>query len=234
MPGFRISKNRCTHRLLAVCVSAALVVLLAACGSSSVHSDEAGTQAPESTSAFISVLRQVSFDHEVHETPQGLASETAMTVNGSIKSVDDGRVFGVGPDRNTEPRFLNATLTVSVDEVLAGDRSLTNEKIIYVEIPRSAETSIKEIREAIPRGQKVLLFLSDYTKVGGSFPEIEPSPVIPKGKTIFAPYADGFLLQDNASGAVVGGFEPLENLPAPWQTDTKDLQTYISAHFDKS
>lgn len=185
-----------------------------------------------STEAFVSTLHHVNSDYEPSASPQDLAADATLTVTGTVTSVDDGRVFGTGPDRDTEPVFLNATLTVAVDDVLAGDRSLVHDSTVYVEVPRSPEVSIATIQRTLPKDQKVLLFLDDYTEGPGSFPQLESSPAIPDGETVFAPYTDGFLLEDQTSGAIVGGLEPLDSLPPEWQNGAQSLDSYLQAHFD--
>src|SRR5699024_1452678 len=114
-------------------------------------------------------------------------------------------VFGVGPTRETEPVFLNVTLTVHVENVLEGDPSLIDGNQVFVELSRSKEYPVERFRESIPINQRLILFLSDYSEGLGSFPLIEKASSIPEGSVIFAPYAEGLLVEDSETGAIIGG-----------------------------
>ncbi len=46
-----------------------------------------------------------------------------------------------------------------------------------------------------------------------TFPVIEKAQSIPDGATVFAPYTDGFILEDQTSGTLVGGLDSFERMP---------------------
>src|SRR5262245_38911052 len=99
---------RVPRRLVAGC-AALLLALGTACGTDS------GTAAAASTESVVSLLREVGLDYDPHSTPGELGKDATLTVVATVQAIDDGRVFGVGPTRDTEPVFLNATLTVRVE-----------------------------------------------------------------------------------------------------------------------
>lgn len=211
---------------------AALLLALAvgtACGTD--NGGSSGKAAAASTESLVSVLRQFDFDYEPHSSPGELGKEATLTIVGTVRGIDDGRVFGAGPTRDTEPVFLNATLTVRVEKVLAGERSLIHNGLLYVEIPRSKETPVSTFQRAMPADQRLVLFLDDYTEGLGSFPLIEKSPTIPAGEPVFAPYAEGLLLEDNATGEVVGGFAPLDELSPAWRNGSASVNAFTAKHF---
>lgn len=240
MTGSEPQFRRIWGRRLAVCLVASVALVASACGSAGADaaSDEphAATDEPHAatdTGQIVSILRGLgaSMDYEPHDSPGELASVATLTVVGEVTSVDDGRVFGAGPTRDTEPVFLNTTLTVDADRVLAGDASLVRDGIVYVEPARPKETTVASVRSAIPADQQVVLFLDDYTEGLGTFPLMEESPPIPDGATVFAPYADGFLLEDRTTGEVVGGFVPLAEMAPQWRQGADSVEDFTATHF---
>lgn len=218
------------------CVAVTILFGAGACTSAGANVASNNPGAEASTASVVSILRDMggSMDYDTHDSPGVLASDATLTVLGTVTAVDDGRVFGVGPTRDTEPVFLNITLTVQVDRVLAGDASLVRDDAVYVELARTKITSVESVRNAIPAKQQVVLFLDDYSAGPGTFPLLEKSRPIPDGSTVFAPYADGFLLEDQASGDLVGGFVPLDDMPLAWREGTASTQSFITKNFPTS
>lgn len=211
-------------------VLAGLLVAGTACGN---HGATSHSSAKASTESFVSILRRLGegFDYDTHVSPEALGKEATLTVIGTVESVADGRVFGAGPTRDTEPVFLNATLTVRVEDVLAGDASLVRDGRVYVELARTKVTPVASFQSAIPTDHRVVLFLDDYSRGPGTFPLIEKAPSIPAGATVFAPYADGFLIEDSGSGKLVGGYEPLDAQPPAWREGIASLTSFTGTHF---
>ncbi len=172
-----------------------------------------------------------SSDYDPHDSPADLGDRASVTVTGTITAVDDGRVFGVGPTRHDEPAFLHLTLTVQVDRVLAGNKSLIRDGLVYVEIARTKELPVETFRNATPENQRLVLFLDDYTEGMRTFPVIEEAPSIPDGAPVLAPYAEGFLIEDTTSGELIGGFEDLAELPAAWSEASTTIDSFTATHF---
>jgi hypothetical protein len=227
------SRFRVPHLALAVCLTVAVALGASACGSGGNETAADETRAAAGSGEVVSVLRDLGagMDYTTHSSPGELGARATLTVVGEVIAVDDGRVFGVGPTRDTEPVFLNVTLTVRVDGVLAGDKALARDGVVYVEVSRTKVTSVESFRRATPANQRVILFLGDYSEGPGTFPLIEKAPSIPDGATIFASYADGFLLEDRASGEVVGGFDSLELMAPAWRKGIDSVESFIATHF---
>ena len=170
-------------------------------------------------------------DYQPHNSPGELGARATLTVVGEVTAINDGRVFGSGPSRDNEPVFLNVTLTVRVARVLAGDETLVRDGLVYVEIARTKVTSVESFQRATPANQQVVLFLDDYSGGLGTFPLIEKAPSIPDGATVFAPYADGFLLEDRSSGELIGGFDPLEEMAPAWSESIESVESFTAEHF---
>src|SRR5262245_42351789 len=218
--------TRVPRRLVAGC-TALLLAAATACGPDR-DADSSGQAAAASTESFVSILRELRQDYEPHSSPGELGDEATLTVVGTVTAIDDGRVFGVGPTRDTEPVFLNVTLTVRVETMLAGDKSLIHNDVVHVELPRSKMTSISTFQRTIPINQRLVLFLDDYTEGLGTFPLIEKAPTVPAGEPVFAPYAEGLLLEDSVTGEVVGGYEPLDDLPPAWHHGITSVNAFLA------
>lgn len=230
MLGSRVGTSA-PRRLVAGCAALLLALTVGtACGTDS-DGDSPGKAAAASTESFVSILRKFHLDYDPHRSPGELGNDATLTVVGTVKAIDDGRVFGAGPTRDTEPVFLNATLTVRVESVLAGEKSLIHNGVVYVELPRTKATPVSTFQRAMPTNQRLVLFLDDYTEGLGTFPLIEKAPTIPAGETVFAPYAEGLLLEDNATGKVVGGFEPLDDLTPAWRQGATSVKAFTAEHF---
>lgn len=225
------SRARSALLLTALTVPAALVV--GACGRGGPATAADDLPATTTTGELVAILRELGAgaDHETHESPGDLAALATLTIVGDVQSVDDGRVFGAGPTREDEPVFLNVALTVRVVQVLGGDESLVRDGRVFVETPRTQAASVESFRLAIPADQRVVLFLDDYSAGPGAFALIEKGASIPDGSTVFAPYADGLLLVDQASGALVGGFEPLDLMAPAWREGIASLESFTATHF---
>ena len=172
-----------------------------------------------------------SFDFDTHDSPAILGDEASLTVIGTVTSVADGRVFGVGDTRETEPAFLNATLTVKVESILGGDETLIQDGFVHVEIARSRELPVEVFQKAMPVNQRLVLFLDDYTEGFTTFQLIEAAPTIPNGAPVLAPYTDGFLIESVSTGELIGGFEPLDALPPAWSQGTSTIDSFKTQHF---
>lgn len=211
----------------------ALVLLATACGGSGDNPADSSLGSATDSDALVSAMRSIgkSLDYDLHESPAVLGSKASVTVIGIVTDVADGRVFGAGETRDTEPAFLNLTYTVRVESVLRGDESLIRDGFVYVEIGRTKEYPVEAFQKATPKNQRLLLFLDDYTEGLGAFPVIEKAPTIPDGAPVLAPYADGFLIEDVSSGELIGGFDDLGELPAAWSEGTTTLDNFKAEHF---
>lgn len=230
MLGSKKSWKRRSRGIIAL--SVATVLSVTACGSSGDATPELNSE--PSTEALVSIIRSVSMDYEPHASPETLSDEAALSIVGTVTSVDDGRVFGVGPTRDTEPRFLNFTLTVRVDQVLAGNESLIDDGLVYIELSRSKENTVGEFRKAMPDGQRFVAFLSDYSDGLGSFPLIEKASSIPDGEPILAPYADGLLAEDANTGELMGVYATLSELAPNWSEGSSSVGAFIARHFPRA
>ena len=171
-----------------------------------------------------------TIDFEPSDSPLELASRASLSVVGTITEVIDGRVFGVGPGRDNEPAFFNIGMIIAIDLVIGGDKTLANDETVYVEIARPKSLAIDDVRQAMPSGQRVILFLDDYSDGPEPFQMIAESSAGKHAHT-FAPYADGFLLEDTRSGAVIGALSSLEELPPVWRQETSSINAFVAKHF---
>lgn len=211
----------------------ALSLTAAACGGSDDNSADASPINDTNSKAMVSVMRDLGngLDYEPSDSPAFLGDLASLTIVGTVKDVADGRVFGVGETRDTEPAFLNVTLTVEVASVLRGDESLIQDGLVYVEIARSKEFPVESFQSATPVNQRLLLFLDDYTEGPKTFPVIEEAPTIPEGAPVLYPYTDGFLIEDASTGELIGGFEDLDDLAPAWSEGTMSINSFTAEHF---
>lgn len=226
------SQPREGNRFVAIWIFSAIVFGASACGGT----DEMSTQDfkdVKNTRELLSVLRDLGkgVDYEPSKSPRELAERASLTVVGEVISVDDGRVFGVGPTREAEPVFLNVAITVKVDRVLAGNAVLVQKGVVFVEIARTKALSIESFRLATPPKQRVILFLGDYSEGMITFALIEKARSIPDSATVFAPYTDGFILEDPTSGELVGGLDSFENMTTAWRRGTLSVDKFIAENF---
>ena len=211
----------------------ALVLTATACGGANDNSADSSPSNATDSDALVSVVRSVgaSLDYDVHDSPADLGDKASLSVIGTVADVADGRVFGVGETRETEPAFLNLTLTLKVESVLRGDESLIQDGLVYVEIGRTKELPVETFERAVPENQRLVLFLDDYTEGLQTFPVIEKAPSIPDGAPVLAPYAEGFLIEDASSGELIGGFVHLDELPPAWNQGTTTVDSFTAEHF---
>ena len=222
---------RFPHRVTIALV--ALVLAATACGGANDNSAGSSPSNAADSDALVSVMRSIgeSLDYDLHDSPAILGGKASLTVIGTVTNVADGRVFGVGETRETEPAFLNLTYTVQVESVLGGDKSLIRGGLVYVEIGRTKEFPVETFQKATPENQRLVLFLDDYTEGLGTFPVIEKAPSIPEGAPVLSPYADGFLIEDVSSGKLIGGFDHLDELPPAWSEGTTTVDIFTAEHF---
>lgn len=181
---------------------------------------------------FATILRELGegLDYQGHASPEALAARASVTVVGVVESVDEGRAFGPGPTRDVEPVFLNATLRVRVERVLGGDASAVRDGKLFVELARTKVVSTESLRQKHQPQQRLVLFLDDYTS-GPGFRLLDRGASIPAGARVFAPYADGLLVEDGDAGRVIGGFVSLDSYPAAWREGTENLAAFLATHF---
>ncbi len=129
------SQSRAGNRIVTLCVFSITVFGMSACGDDNEMSNK-NFQDVKNTHALVSILHELSkgVNYEPHKSPRELAERAELTVIGEVVSVDDDRVFGIGPTREAEPVFLNVALTVKVDRVLAGNEALVQKGLVFVEI----------------------------------------------------------------------------------------------------
>lgn len=213
----------------------ALALTATACGGTNDDSADTSPSSAAGSDALVSVMRSIgeSLDYALHDSPAKLGDKASLTVIGTVTGVADGRVFGVGETRETEPAFLNLTLTVRVESVLQGDESLIRDGLVYVEIGRTKELPVETFQSATPENQRLVLFLDDYTEGLQPFPVIEEALSIPDGAPVLAPYADGFLIEDVSSGKLIGGFGDLDELPPAWSEGTTTVDSFTAGHFPR-
>ncbi len=108
------------------CMAIVLMMITVACGRGQNHSVGMYSPAATNSDGLVSLMRYIGagYDYEHHDSPAILGNNASLTVIGTVSDVSDGRVFGVGKRRETEPAFLNLTYTVQVESVLGGDQSL--------------------------------------------------------------------------------------------------------------
>lgn len=205
-------------------LTVASVLAVAALGGFGVVSDAAGSgeDPPASTAGeaqpeFVTLLRGNNLDFVPQGSPEELARTADLTVVGTIEEISEGRAFGATADSG--PIWFHIILTIEVDQVLAGDTSALVDGQIYVEIPRTESQTVDTYRRSVELGQPLALFLDDATdlRMGDDDAPITPAPDIPRDARIFAPYAEGLILESETTGELIGGFVDLNDLEASWQ-----------------
>ena len=134
-------------------------------------------------------------------------------------------------DKLQPPMESAVTLTVKVESVLGGDESLIRDGLVYVELDRTKELPVESFRKATPVNQRLVLFLDNYTAGLRTFPVIKKASSIPDGAPVLAPYTEGFLIEDVSTGELVGGLDPLDQLPPAWKNGTRSIDRFKATHF---
>lgn len=184
------------NRMVATAVAVSLVI--GACDGRTVTGD-----ADEMTTT----LRAVHYEFTAHESPKALLDEAALTAVGRVVGVTDGRAFTMPGDADSE---RTAHLHIAVDQVLGGKAETDT---IRVEIPLDTRHSIEGVGEAAV-GLRMLVFLSDYTVINDTRTIAYPDDLT-KHDTVYAPYADGVIIEDE-DGGLLGGFVDLAELGPGW------------------
>ena len=207
-------------------------ILLSACGQDSRRQQTSARPVSKTSHELVSVLRSIgdTIDFERSTSPSELASRASLSVVGTITEVIDGRVFGIGPGRDDEPAFFNIGMTIAIDSVIGGDKTLINDGMVYLEIVRPKSLAIDDVRRATPNRQRVILFLDDYSEGLKPFQLIAESSAGKHANTL-APYADGFLLEDANSGTVIGGLSSLDESTPTWRQATSSIEAFVAKHF---
>jgi hypothetical protein len=163
---------------------------------------------------FVSLLRSaVHYDYDVHESPGAMADDSDLVVVGRFADATEGRtIYGIGD---------HATLTVDVDQVVAGSADSVVRGRVFLELVTSAGTSVADYRDRLPTG-RVLLFLDDRSDI-----EATGTSGAPDGAPIFAMQSPlGFILEDG--DRLVGGYEDLDQAPAAWRAAT-NFDAFVAA-----
>lgn len=229
-----LGSSRLSRRLLYLIGAAVLTALF---GSAGLYVAQNRPKPPPvtikaKTDDLVVILRAIGggIDFEPSTSPEDLASRASLTVLGRITTVVNGRVFGVGPSVDVEPVFPTIGMLVKVERILTGDETRLEDGSVYIELTRSKSLSIESAADATPTGQRVLLFLDDYSQGPRPFSLLQDSS-IGRRDVVFAPYVDGFLLEDQTSGAVTGGLEPLEEMGPNWLRGMTSLNNFVETHF---
>lgn len=155
--------------ILALLLSLCIGPLLASCGAGS--SDEGAAKGAGSETAgsgrskastdttthrFSDLFRGVVADDRLYSTAQALANDSQIVIEGTIKSVDKGRTFGLVDDPDVPP-WWNVLMQVNVTKVHAGT---IDQSVVHVELP--AGHIPPERFENAAQGARVIMYLVPY------------------------------------------------------------------------
>jgi len=138
-------------------------------------------------------------------TPVRLASESNIAIYGSVKSVEDGRVYGSG-----DIAMKNVVIGIDPTDVIKDDPARTGD-LVYVELSRvDDDSSLDKIDDALPIGTQVALFGWPADDPGFEI-DGDPNAGREDGSSVYSPLAQG-LWFETADG--------LANVLTPSQTSS--------------
>jgi hypothetical protein len=191
------------------CVAAAIAVAL---------STGACFSTPESVDPFVSLASSgVELDFTPLASPEDALAKADLVVEGTLTSVIEGISLRF-PEVVVTQQHANSymTLVVTVDRVVSGDPAKVVDGRVYLAVLRNATVSIDELAalNGRPRLVAVLDDISTWTPAK-SVQVVRPA-AMPSGAPLYAPYSDGFWLQDAADPAMRGLHAHPEQLAPSW------------------
>lgn len=213
--------------------SAGLVVAAVAAGCGSADREGLNSQAPGATDVsaaeFASLLNggHVRYTSEPR-SPRQLGESAELIVEGSLREVIDGRLFG-----GAAVSFSTVTLAVEVSGVHKGAAALGDGKTVYIEFRSDGNRPADYYAGHLPQGGRIMLYLVPAPSGRGVSTEAaaDPDGGRPPGAPLWQPVSRfGFLLEDGGgvaqgtgdvfAGTTLGDFIPSkESWPA--RADTK-------------
>lgn len=196
-------------RRLRWAVVASLMVLVTGCGS---------TVEPASSGAEFA--RLAGHGTDVSFASMGGPGEALgvydLIVRGTVKDIFEGIEYRYDDGRPDRLVPAHATFVVSVEEVLAGDRSLVLEGRVYLQVLRNRQTSVDDLAAANPE-PAVLLLMTD---ISDQLPDPGATVVRPDRLPADAPLLwadpDGLWLQTANDDEMVGIYADHDELDPAW------------------
>lgn len=222
-------EERKTMRLL-VCLAAFLAVVASACGRENVETSRSPVTSElvpptsENLHEFIDYVRVIESDYEPSATPAALARVVDAVVAGEIEGVSAGQSYA--PVAGEEPAIATSVLKVRVDRTFKGGGRAVHEGFVYLEVahPAFVGTGVEDGKEvpydreafaaSVPRADGIF-FLDDRTNEPYWPTVINQGSGRPTDARLFAPYIQGFLIEDE-SGRLVSVMDPLGLMPPAW------------------
>ena len=198
------------HRSLAggLTLAAALLTVLAGCGSDAGTDPGAGTGTAArpaqvgagSVSSFAELFVGYDADYDHIGTPAALAARSKLVVQGRIARIDKGRTFGISAtDPVAETRIV---LVFTVDKVLNGG-ALAGKAggTVYVELPAPGGAAAEVFDRSAPKTSDAVLYLSPAATAADTA-IVNPDAGRPAGQPLYQPVnPQGFVI--DAGTAVV-------------------------------
>lgn len=176
--------NRRTFAVAAV----ASALLLTACGREDAPTPAGSSAATQDGSEFIHIVQTSSIpDFTPYDSPAAMMKDAVIAVHGRVASVEDGRLYATGV-----PQF-NIMIGIEVDDVLRDD-SERKGNLVYIELARPRELTVKKYAESLPIGTEAALFAYRWDDPG--FRVAKPNAGREEGSSVYAPLVQGFWLSD--------------------------------------
>lgn len=162
-------------------------LVLSAC-SQKYPANPSNAAAARGGSEFVRIIQTSSIpDFTPYDSPSAMMADAAVAVHGRVASVEDGRLYSTGV-----PQF-NIMIGIEVDDVLRDDPERKGE-LIYIELNRPREISVKQYAESLPIGTEAALFAYRWDDPG--FRVAKPNAGREQGASVYAPLVQGFWLSD--------------------------------------
>jgi hypothetical protein len=126
-------------------------------------------------------VERINFDPY---TPRRLADESAIVVYGTVKSVEDGRVYDPGG-----LTMKNVVIGIDPSDIMKDDPDRRG-NLVYVELSRVDGDNLDEIADALPKNTDVALFGWSADDPGFAV-DGDPDAGREAGSSVYSPLAQG-------------------------------------------
>lgn len=188
-------------RARTLAASAVFVPILMAtgCGSEVASVDTTASPTPivVNSEAVEDAWSLVHYDYDALPTWAALQAESELVFSGSVLAIDEGRIQD-GQSLDDPGAVRHALMSVQVDVAVHGDSSSGD--TIYVELVKGG-ASLEKVREAIPAGTPVVLYLVEATNEDAVHPYGDDFVNRPENSVLWMPYTpQGFIIGYDESG----------------------------------
>jgi hypothetical protein len=172
-----------------------------------------------SVDPFVSLASAgVDLDFTPLASPKDAVTKADLVVEGTLTAVADGIALRF-PQGAVTQQHANTymTLVVAVDRVISGNPAKVVDGKVYLAVVRNATVGIDKLAALTgrPRIVAVLDDITTWTPVK-NVAVVRPAAV-PSGASLYAPYSDGFWLQDTGDPAMRGLHAHPEQLAPAWR-----------------